>query len=121
VTTRDFDAREFLARCRVLQAQVASAAPAALVDAGEQVLGDAQQLCPVRTGTLMGSATLDDSRAARGEVTIGFNTTYAAAVHERMDVRHGQGQAKFLATAMANDLPRINAVLGRRIGREGLR
>ncbi|HUX16910.1 MAG TPA: hypothetical protein VMW52_10590 [Phycisphaerae bacterium] len=118
---RDFDASEFLANLRILEGHVAGASRQGLLEAGEYVLGEAQKLCPVATGTLVGSATTDDSHADQGEVVIGFNTDYAAAVHERTDVPHGQGQAKFLEDAMKTHLPRVNEIIGQRIEREGLR
>lgn len=34
------------------------------------------------------------------EMLIGFNADYAAAVHERLDLHHDQGQAKFLEAAI---------------------
>lgn len=117
----NFDMTEFRQRLQVLEAHVAGASRMGLIDAGEQVLGDAQQLAPVNTGALVGSATLDDSKAEGGEVTIGFNVNYAAAVHEREDVHHAQGQSKYLETAVRTGLPRVNQALGQRIAREGLR
>jgi len=117
----DFDMTEFIERLRVLDAHVAGAARRGLIDAAEQVLGASQERCPVKTGRLTGSATLDDARADAGQVTFGHNTDYAAAVHERRDVHHAQGEAGFLAGALATELPRVNRALGERIEREGLR
>lgn len=38
---------------------------------------------------------------------IGFNTEYAAAVHERLDLHHDQGQAKYFERAIRDDGPEI--------------
>jgi hypothetical protein len=72
---------------------------------GEQVIGDAQQLTPVKTGALQASGTTLPAEVNQGKVTkmIGFNTNYAAAVHERLELHHEIGQAKFLYTAMRNN------------------
>ncbi len=119
-----FDMRQFTERLRQLERQVAGAANRALLDAAEQLVGDAQQLVPVDTGALAASGTVDDSAAGGpgvGQVTFGFNTSYAAAVHERTDVHHDQGQAKYLEAAIVAGLPRITEVLGREIAEHGVR
>lgn len=61
----------------------------------EHVLGDAQELCPVDTGALKASATAEDAKqdGSMIKATIGFNTDYAAAVHERV-AKPGAFQAK---------------------------
>lgn len=72
------------------------------------VLGEAQQLCPVETGALKSSDAQDPpvSTVQEISITFGFNTEYAAAVHEVLEskrgnpINHPQGQAKFLETAM---------------------
>ena len=115
-----FDATEFLQRMRILEGQVAGASRDALFEAGEFVLAEAQKLCPVDTGALIASATGDDSHLGKGEYEIGFNTPYAAAVHERTEVAHPQGQAKYLETAMKTGLSRVNEILGREIAQRGV-
>lgn len=117
----DFNMTQFLQRLGIVGRQVDTSARAGLVDAGEQVLATGQRLCPVKTGALAGSGTLDDANADRGEVALGFNTGYAAIVHERRDVHHPQGQAGYLAAAIRQELPRINQILGTKIRDEGLR
>jgi hypothetical protein len=76
---------------------------------GEHVLGDAQQLAPVDTGALKASATAEPAAwtGERLEKVIGFNTEYAAAVHERLDARHAPPtQAKYLETALRTSGPK---------------
>lgn len=47
------------------------------------------------------NAALAKLRAEDASVIIGFNTNYAAAVHERLDLHHEPpGQAKFLESAL---------------------
>ena len=39
--------------------------------------------------------------------TIGFNTNYAAAVHENLEAHHDVGEAKFLENAMRTEAPKV--------------
>jgi len=84
------------------QPKAREAAARAVDRFSHHVLGEAQVLCPVDTGALKASATATDPVDNNALITqeIGFNTNYAAAVHERLDVHHPNGQAKFLETAM---------------------
>jgi hypothetical protein len=75
---------------------------------GEAVLGRAQELAPVDTGALQASGTATSARADRRgiEKEVGFNTDYAAAVHERLDLRirtdrNPLARSKYLAAALA--------------------
>lgn len=116
-----FNSNEFVENLKVLEAHVKGASAKGLIESGEHILGQGQEACPVETGNLKGSATLDDSKADQGEVTIGFNTDYAAAVHERDDVAHDQGEAKFLENAIKRELPRVIEIIGKEIAQQGLR
>lgn len=80
------------------------------VDAfGEHVIGDGQELAPVDTGDLKASGTTLPAEVEGNNIrkTIGFNTDYAAAVHERLDVHHEEGEAKYLETALRNNAPKF--------------
>lgn len=91
-----------------------NAATRALDQFGEHVLGDAQQLAPVDTGFLKASATsLPAEVGADNKLTknVGFNASYAGVVHERLDVKHPQGQAKYLETAVRNNAPKLDQFL----------
>lgn len=77
---------------------LASTAPqalsAGLQTAGESLLSQARSLAPVASGELVESGyvrSLDPQ-----SVEVGFAAPYAAMVHERLDVQHETGQAKFL-------------------------
>lgn len=120
MTAAGFNMAEFSSRLRQLEKRQAGRGRRAMVLAAEQIIGDAAELCPVKTGTLKASGTVDDSHVGKGDgdlgfVRFGFNTAYAAAVHERTELRHEQGQAKFLEAAIVNGLPRINDVVGRQL------
>lgn len=84
---------------------------------GEQVIGDAQQLTPVKTGTLQGSGTTLPAEVSDESIdkTVGFNTNYAAAVHEKLNNKHAVGQAKFLETAMKEDTPKFGPFVADRV------
>lgn len=103
------DVSSLLAGLKAAEDRTVKAALAAVDKFGLQVLGDAQQLCPVKTGALKASATEEPAELHGSNVTkrIGFNTDYAAAVHERLDLAHTQGQAKFLETAIRNNAPKL--------------
>lgn len=81
---------------------------------GEHVLGDAQQLCPKLTGALAASATNVPAEISGGKVSklIGFNTSYAAAVHENLKAKHSNGEAKFLETAVKENQGKMAGFVG---------
>ena len=75
------------------------------------VLADAKQLCPVATGALVASGDVEELEDANGKIgtVIGFNTNYAAAVHEITTAHHQDGkQCKFLETALRTNAPKMN-------------
>jgi len=73
---------------------------AAVYQKGLSISADAVRLTPVDTGRLRASHYVAPPRGPDNEVEIGFGTNYAIPVHERTDVRHEVGQAKFLQTAV---------------------
>ena len=91
----------------------------ALVRKGEEIIGDAKDMTPVKTGALKasGHVRLPKESPTGVVVDIGFggpaggggaNTEdvgYALPVHERTDVRHTVGGAKFLERAVEKHLP----------------
>ena len=116
-----FDASDFLKGLAAARDKVLDAARRATDVFGEQVIGDAQQLTPVLTGALQGSGTtlpaeIDGSDGI--SKTIGFNTDYAAAVHEVLTNHHPVGQAKFLETAMREGAPKYGPFVGQQLKAE---
>ena len=88
---------------------------------GEDTMTDAKELTPVETGTLRASGHVEGPEIGGNVVTVtmafgGAASDYAAIVHERLDVHHPVGQAKYLeqpALQHAEQLPkRIVRVLG---------
>lgn len=88
---------------------------------GEHVIGDAQQLTPVLTGALQASGTTEPAKSGGEgiEKTIGFNTNYAAAVHEKLNARHAVGQAKFLEEAMKQNSSKFGPFVAGRVKEAG--
>lgn len=76
------------------------AAPLLLTEA-ELLMTKAKMLTPVDTGALRASGHVQAPVVENGKVTVtlgfgGAAEAYAVPVHERMDVHHPVGQAKFL-------------------------
>jgi hypothetical protein len=73
---------------------------------------ESQRLCPVDTGRLRKSARIgQNGKGMRTEVFVSYNTEYAVYVHERLDVFHRVGQAKFLETVLKNQKREILGVV----------
>lgn len=89
--------------------RVRRAAVRAVGKFGEHVIGKAQQLAPQRDGYLIDSATTENVKDTGKKITqrIGFNTSYAAAQHERMDYHHDKGQAKYLEKPMREEARKL--------------
>ena len=103
------DISQFVKSLGALKPKVMDAARTAVNRAGEHILGQAMKLAPVDTGALKASGTALPAEIVGDDVkkVIGFNTEYAAAVHERLDLHHDQGQAKFLETAIRQNQQRF--------------
>lgn len=80
-------------KLRDLRLRKSEALDRGLLKAGLQLQADAQKLVPIDTGRLKASAK---TQVENSEVTVSFNTPYALVVHERLDVYHPVGQAKYL-------------------------
>jgi hypothetical protein len=85
----------------------------------EDVLARSQQLVPINTGRLKSTGQVNGPEMKNGvlEVHIGYgdrrSAFYAAIVHERLDVRHPHGQAKFLEIPLNENLKTLDAALTR--------
>jgi hypothetical protein len=64
----------------------------------EGIMSESQERCPVLTGTLRRSGTVQTNTENINEVEVelGYNTEYAIYVHENLEARHPVGEAKFL-------------------------
>lgn len=103
------DISKVISGLNAAKARKRAAAAKALGKFANHVIGDSQQLTPVDTGALQASGTVGDveEKGEKLQVVIGHNTNYAAPVHERTQVPHEIGQAKFLATAVKNNAAKM--------------
>lgn len=83
----------------------------------DDVLARSRALVPVNTGRLKSTGQVIGPELKDGswEVHIGYgdrkSAWYANVVHERLDVRHPRGQAKFLETSINENLKQLDAAL----------
>lgn len=105
-----------IARFQRSRSRIATNVENAILRIGEDILAESNTLVPVDTATLRNSGTVRlDKERSSGMVSVSVNygvdvpipRDYAMAVHERLDVQHRNGQAKFLETAFVNQLPDI--------------
>ena len=102
------DISQLLAGLGAFKDKGVKAAEGALDRWSEKALANAQEICPIETGALIRSATATPAVNSGDTIskTIGFNTNYAAARHERPpehdagNRQNPRGQWKFLETAV---------------------
>lgn len=76
------------------------------------VLGTSKGLTPVETGSLRaGSYTEPIGGLDNPGVEIGYMAAYAVFVHERTELHHPVGQAKFLETALKQNEKKILEII----------
>ncbi|MCZ4557983.1 hypothetical protein O4215_20690 [Rhodococcus maanshanensis] len=77
--------------------KVEAATEAAVLEAGMALLAHSDADVPLEEGTLMNSGNVDADGA---DVTVFYDTPYAAEQHENLDLNHGGGRkAKYLEDA----------------------
>lgn len=97
-----------------LEARVDEVAPEALAQAMEHVRAAAVERTPIETGNLAGSAAV---HVDGDEASITYDGPYARYQHERLDLRHEHGQAKFLESALADEKDKAIEILAEQIRR----
>ncbi len=100
------DLTEFNRNLRALNERSAVEAGRMVREVGHALISAAAGYAPIDTGFLKASGLLVEG-AHPLAVEIGFNASYAAAVHERLDLNHAQGQAKYFERAIREDGPEI--------------
>jgi len=100
----DFDA---------IEARIDAATPAALAEGMEHIRTASAPLVPVETGRLVGSAAVhvEGDRAA-----LTYDGPYARYQHERLDLHHEHGQAKFLEQPVATEAHTAVEIVAHRLG-----
>lgn len=85
---------------------------AAMRTVGFMVKGASQALTPVETGNLRGGAYMRSADTTAGPgVEIGYTAAYAVFVHERTELHHPKGQAKFLETTLKKNAKQILEII----------
>lgn len=90
----------------MLEAALVAAAMDGATKAAEHVLGVSNEHVPHEEGTLerSGKVSVDDSSFGRTTAAISYDTPYAVAQHERMDLEHDPGRtAKYLENALNSE------------------
>ena len=92
----------------------------ALYEESQVILGESKKQCPVDTGTLRSTGHVDEPKYTRSSVDIqigygGASAPYAIYVHERLDLRHKVGKAKFLEDPVKEALPKLPSSISERM------
>lgn len=92
-------------------------ARAALVDAGEFLLEEANRTAPIEEGTLIGSGAVTAAREGL-VVAVSYDTPYAVRQHEDTRLRHDPGRrARWLAYTFREQAHRVVPFLADRMAR----
>ncbi len=88
-----------------------------LYRAGEQIMTASKEECPVDTGTLRSTGHVEQPKVEGKSVTVqlgygGPAAPYAIWVHERLDLHHTVGKAKFLEDPARAAAPQAGELLG---------
>jgi hypothetical protein len=95
-----------------LNARQRQAVIAGLRHAAEETRTYAVELTPKDRGHLRASAEVTVDPATL-EAAISYNTPYAVYVHERLELNHKVGEAKFLEKAIAAKAEEMRAILAK--------
>lgn len=91
--------------------QTAESIRRGLMKVGLFVQRESQLRTPVDTSNLRNGADTRFKKTTKGaSVRVVYVAAYAVFVHENMHARHPIGRAKFLATAVTDNLPRIQTI-----------
>jgi hypothetical protein len=95
----------------------------AITDEGNDVLRESMEECPVRTGRMRRTGTVDKPKISGGSISviIGYHVKYAADVHENLEAQHKTGKAKFLEDPINRAAPGLPDRMAKRMRAGGLR
>jgi hypothetical protein len=90
----------------------------AFIDISEEIMAESVERCPVKTGTLRRSATVQVAKQTDTvcEIKLGYNTEYAIYVHENLEAHHPIGEAKFLENPVNEHAKNIASDICKRVG-----
>jgi len=97
-----------------------SEAGKALYAEAELIMTESKEQCPVDTGTLRGTGHVEQPKAEGRQVWVemgygGPAAPYAVYVHERTELRHKVGKAKYLEDPVKAAAPKLPMRLARRL------
>src|SRR5262245_48992370 len=99
---------ETMSGLNILPATMQDNFQSVLLDWGEDVMTRSKTIVPVLTGKLRdsGKVQIEEMKDNQIRLNLGYGDKtawYAAIVHERLDVRHENGQAKFLESVIGEN------------------
>lgn len=87
--------------------------PQAMLDIGYELMRLSQKEVPHDEGTLQNSGTVE---TLRGDVVVGYNTKYAARLHEHPEYRFQKGRkGKYLEDPIRNNESTLGISFGRNL------
>lgn len=88
-----------------------------LLEEANIVLNQSIRQTPREFGDLRRSGTVEETKDTKHEyeVTIGFNESYAAAIHENLNAHHDIGKAKYLEDPLMARVDDITKNIAKRI------
>jgi hypothetical protein len=93
---------DVLGRLEALNKRILNATKANMKSVSKALLEDAKTRVPIDTGELIRSGY---TRQVGHTSFVGFTAPHAAKVHERLDIKHPRGQAKFLEQPLRDEVP----------------
>lgn len=106
---------------RTFKKRAMSVAAGILREEGEDTMTDSKELAPVEYGVLRASGHVEGPDMTGNVITVtmaygGAAEEYAYIVHERMDVHHPVGQAKYLEQPVLEHAPNIPKRMQKALG-----
>lgn len=100
----EWDTKEFDKNIKILEKDTEEATKKAVLDVANEVLRLSQLEVPHNIGTLQNSGHVEPPIPSI-EITVGYNTPYAARLHEHPEYRYQKGRkGKYLEDPIKNNL-----------------
>lgn len=107
------DASRALLGITMFKRKIEDEAPQAMLDIGYELMRLSQKEVPHDEGTLQNSGTVEP---LRGDVVVGYNTKYAARLHEHPEYRFQKGRkGKYLEDPIRNNEGTLGISFGRNL------
>ena len=93
-----------------------AARPAAIHEGLLHVASVSGQQVPYESGDLLGSQRVTPVEEIEDEGEIGYHTVYARYQHEKLDLEHPHGNAKYLERPMLEEAEQTKKIVAKGIG-----